>query len=168
MIFNSKTRGFSLVEMLIYMAILVLMLAVIMNIVISVISSGRVIKSLRNIENSTLVSFERITREIRQAGSINTASSVLNTNPSELILNDVDSLGNPRTVRFYLSSGILMMSENGMVAGALTQNNAYVSSLVFRRFSGSNSEGIRTEISIESGTSTHYRTNNFYFSSLSR
>ena len=61
-----------------------------------------------------------------------------------------------------------MFSENGGEVGALTQTDARVSSLVFRRFSQSGSEGIRTEITIESGTSTHYRSNNFYSSAVSR
>lgn len=164
----SKSRGFSLVEMLIYIAILVLMLAVIMNIVISVVSSGRIIKALRTVENSALASLERITRETRQAESVNLASSVLDTNPGHLTLQGLDALGTPRTVEFYLSSGVLMFSEDGVEVGALTQADAQVTSLVFRRFSGPNAEGIRTEITIESGTSTHYRSNDFYSSVVLR
>lgn len=177
MIFNYKSskslkksfiEGFSLVEMLIYMFILVLMLAVIMNIVISVINSGRIIRALRSIENSTLISLERITRETRQAENISALSSALGTHPGELVLQGTDSNGSPRTVRFYLSSGVLMFSENGIEVGALTQSDAFVSNLVFHHFSGANSEGIRTEITLESGTGTHYRSNNFYFSSTLR
>ena len=164
----SKVEGFSLVEMLIYIAILILMLAVIMNVTVSVVRSGRIIKALRNVENSALISFERITRETRQAQSINLFSSVLDANPGRLVLVGTDALGNPRTVDFYLSSGVLMLSENGVDVGALTQPDAEVSSLVFHRFFSPNSEGIRTEITIESGTSTHYRSNNFYFSAILR
>jgi len=165
---RSTTKGFSIVEMLIYIFILVLMLSVIMNIVVSVINSGRVVKALRNIENSSLTSFERITREARQAESLDLVSSVFDTDPGQLVLVGTDALGSPRTVRFYLSSGVLKLSENGVEVGALTQADARVTSLIFRSFSGLNSEGIRTEITIESGTSTHYRVNNFYFSAILR
>ena len=162
------TEGFSLVEMLVYIFILALMLSVITNIVVSVIRSGRIIQSLRNVENSFMISLERVTRETRQAESVDLVSSVLNANPYQLVLKSTDALGNPRTVAFYLSSGVLMFSENGVEAGALTQTDAQVSNLVFRRFSGPTTEGIRTEITIESGTSTHYRSNNFYFSTILR
>src|SRR3989344_6824687 len=145
----SKVEGFSILEMLIYISILVLLLVVIMNIVISVIRSGRIINALRNVENSALISLERITRETRQAESVDTSASVLDSNPGELVLVGTDALGSPRTVRFFLSSGVLMFSENGVEVGALTQTDARVSSLVFRRFSQSGSEGIRTEITIE-------------------
>lgn len=165
---RSTAEGFSMVEMLVYIFILVLLLSVIMNIVISVINSGRIIKALRNVENSALISFERVTRETRWASSVDLASSVLGTDPGHLVLVGTDSLGNPRTVEFQLSSGVLMLSENGIEVGAITQADAQVNSLIFHHFSGLNSEGIRTEITIESGTSTHYRSNNFYFSAILR
>ena len=161
-------KGFSVLEMLIYIAILVLMLSVIMNIVISVTRSGRIIKSLRNIENSAVLGLERIGRETRQAESVDLVSSILGVSPGHLVLKGTDALGNPRTVKFYLSSGALMFSENGIDVGALTQTEARVSNLVFYLFSGSNSQGIRAEMTIENGTSTHYRSDNFYSSAILR
>ncbi|MDO8569948.1 MAG: prepilin-type N-terminal cleavage/methylation domain-containing protein [bacterium] len=164
----SKVRGFSLVEMLIYIAILVLMLTVIMNVVVSVIRSGRIIKSLRNVENSAIVSIERLTRELRQAESINVGLSTLNSNPGRLVLESTDDIGTPRTVEFYLFEDRILLKENGVDIGALTQMDARVSNLIFYRFSDPNSEGIRTEMTIESGTSTHYRSEKFYSSALLR
>ncbi|MDP3874949.1 MAG: type II secretion system protein [bacterium] len=163
-----KRRGFSLVEMLIYISILVLMLAVIMNIVVSVVRSGRIINALRNVENSATVSLERLVREVRQAESVDIGLSFLDSSPGKLVLVGTDSSGNPRTVEFYLSSGRLLFKENGADIGALTQADAWVSSLVFRRFFGPNSEGIKTEMTIESGTSTHYRSEKFYSSAILR
>lgn len=164
----SKVKGFSLAEMLIYISILVLMLAVIMNIVVSVVRSGRIIKALRNVENSATVSLERLAREVRQAESVNVSLSTLGSNPGKLVLEGTDEAGSPRTVEFYLLSGVLMFSENGVELGALTQSDARVSDLIFRLFSGPNSEGIRTEMIIESGTSTYYRSEKFYSSAILR
>ena len=168
MIAHLRRKGFSLVEMLVYISILVLMLAVIMNIIVSVIRSERVLKALRNVEDSAVLSLERITREVRQAENVDINSSIFDLNPGRLALESTDALGNPRTVEFYLSSGVLMFSENGMELGALTRTDARVSALTFRFFTGSNSKGIRTEITIESGTSTHYRSDNFYSSAILR
>ena len=164
----SKVEGFSLVEMLIYISILVLLLAVIMNIVVSVVRSGRVIKALRNVENSATISLERLVREVRQAESVNAGLSTLGSNPGRLVLEGTDIDGNPRTVEFSLSSGTLMFSENGVELGALSQSDARVSNLIFHLFSGPNSEGIKIEMTIESGTSTHYRSGKFYSSGILR
>lgn len=162
------SKGFSLVEMLVYMFILVLLLAVIMNIIISTVKSARTIRALRNIENSAILGMERIVREVRQAGSVDSGLSVFDINPGVLVLGGLDSNGNPRTVEFYLSSGKLMIKENGIETGALTQTDTQVDSLIFHHFVGPNSEGIRAEINIESGTSTYYRVENFYLSALLR
>lgn len=164
----SRTKGFSLIEMLIYISILVLMLAVIMNIVISVVRSGRIIGALRSIEDSAITSAERLTRELRQAESINTGLSILDSNPGRLVLEGKDDLGAPRTVEFYLSGGRLFYKENGIDIGALSQSDAQISNLVFRRFSGPNSEGIKIEVTIESGVGAYHRLGNYYFSALLR
>ncbi len=165
---RSTIKGFTIVEMLIYIAILVLILAVIMSVVISMVRSGRIINALRNIETSAIMSTERLARELRQAESVNVGSSIFGSDPGKLVLEGVDSLGNPRTVAFHLSSGTLMLSENGVDTGALSQSNARVSSLIFYPFSSPDATGIRTEITIESGTSTHYRSEKFYSSTILR
>src|SRR3989338_1492247 len=165
---RSLTEGFTILEMLIYIAILVLMLVVIMNAVISIVHSGRIINALRNIETSAMMSTERLARELRQAESVNIGLSILGSDPGELVLEGIDLLGNPRTVVFYLSSGTLMLSENGVDTGALSQSGARVSSLIFYPFSSSDALGIKTEITIESGTSTYYRSEKFYSSAILR
>ena len=164
----SKVEGFSILEMLIYIAILALMLSVIMNIIVSALRSERIIKALRNVENSATVGMERLVIEMRQAESVNVSLSILGSNPGKLVLKGTDGSGNPRTVEFYLSLGRLLLKENGVDVGALSQSDARVSNLVFHLFSGPNSEGIRTEMTIESGTSTHYRSKKFYSSVILR
>lgn len=164
----SKVEGFSLVEMLIYLSILVLMLAVIMSTIVSIIRSDRIIKVSRSIEDSATVSIERLTRETRQAKNINVGLSILDSNPGNLVLEGTDASGNPRTVEFYLSEGRLLLKENGVDAGALTETDARISNLIFRLFTGPNAKGIKTEMTIESGTSASYRSGNFYSSALLR
>lgn len=164
----SGVEGFSLIEMLVYISILVFMLAVIMDITISMVRSERVIRASRNVENSASITLERFVREVRQADSINTTSSVFGSNPGVLVLQGTDTLGNPRTVEFYVSSETLLLKENGLDLGALTQADARVTNLVFSHFLGSNSEGVRIEVTIESGEGPHYRSENFYASAILR
>src|SRR3989338_6806691 len=81
-----------------------------------------------------MMSTERLARELRQAESVNAGLGILNSDPGKLVLEGVDLLGNPRTVVFYLSSGTLMLSENGVDTGSLSRSDARVSSLVFFPF----------------------------------
>jgi len=159
-----KNKGFSLLEMLVYISILVLLLGVIMNITVSIVRSHRAIKASRSIENSAIISLERITREVRGTNTVNIASSIFDTSPGKLVLNSTDDGGNPRTVEFYLASGTLFLKENGVDVGPLSQSDAEVESLTFRLFSNVEFVGVRVEMTIESGTSTYYRSGSFYSS----
>ena len=167
-LFNKGRRGFSLIEMVVYISILTFMLVIVLEVVFSVTRSQRVIRSVRDIENSALVSLERIERETRGAESISTASSTLGTSPGVLVLNSLDEEGGSRTVEFSLLNGQLRLKEDGVDTGALTASGTVVTNLVFRRFASSTVEGIKTELTIESGTSTHYRTESFYSSARLR
>lgn len=161
-------RGFSLIEMLVYIVILAFMLVLIIEVVLSVSRSERVVQSMRSVENSAVVSLERISREVRQAESVNTSLSTLSTHPGRLVLNGYDNSNNPRTVEFYLTNGRLYVSENNTEIGALSEARANIVDLKFHYFTASSSVGVRTEIKIESGTSTHYRTETFYSTALTR
>lgn len=165
---NHTSKGFSILEMVVYIAILVLMLGVIMNVTVSVVRSHRAIKASKNVENSAIISLERITREVRQADSINILSSTFNSSPGRLVLDGVDINDNPRTVEFYLDSNAIFLKENGVNLGPLSQPEARVESLIFSLYSDYDSMGVRIEAIIESGTSTYYRSNNFYSSATIR
>ena len=161
--YNTK-KGFSLLEMIVYISILVLMLGVIMSIAVSIVRSHRAIRASRSIENSAILSLERITREIRDADNVDSASSVFGADSGRLTLDSIDSSGNPRTVEFYLNSNTVFLKENGVDLGPLSQADALVRALVFRLVSSPSALGVRVEMTVESGTSTYYRTANFYTS----
>ena len=165
---TQKGNGFSLIEMLVYVAILAFMLAVIIEVVLSVARSERVMRAVRSIENSAIVSLERISRELREAESVNENLSAFGAHPGILVLEKEGDSGNSVTTEFYLSNGRLMLRENGVEAGALTEAEARVTDLKFYYFSATTSAGVRTEITIESGTSTHYRVEKFYSTSITR
>lgn len=156
-----------MLEMIVYIAILVLMLGVIMDITISIVRYHRIIKASRSIENSAITSFERITREVRKANSVDVLLSTFNSSPGKLTINTTNESGNPKTVEFYLESNKILLKENGVDQGSLSQSDSKVQSLIFRLLSGSNFTGVRAEMVVESGTSTYYRTGKFYtFSNL--
>jgi type II secretory pathway pseudopilin PulG len=161
-------KGFSLVEMVIYIAILVAMLVIVVQVVFSITRTNRVIKAARTLETSAILALERISLETRKAESIDTLNSTLGSNPGTLSLDGEDDGGAPYSLDFYLSGGRVQMRENGVEAGALTHASATVTSLIFRRFYASSTEGVRVEMVVESGTSTAYRTETFYSSVLLR
>ncbi len=154
--------GFSLVEILIYILLLGLLLAAIINSTLLLAKSYRNVKATRSIESSAISSMDRMTREIRNATSINTGASSLNVNPGILALNTTTASGTSQTIRFYTSSGKLIMERDGSTVGQLTFSDSNVSNLIFRSISTTTSEAVKIEMSIQSSTSTSFITKNFY------
>ncbi|MES2213964.1 MAG: hypothetical protein V4465_01030 [Patescibacteria group bacterium] len=161
-------RGYSIIEMVLYVATLVFMLVVMMNVLRSIIVLERQLASSRAIENSAAFGIERLVREIRQAKSVNVGSSTLDVNPGRLVLNSTDSSGAAETVEFFVQNGVMRLKINGSDRGALTESKTTLSRLVFSRMATSTTEAIRTQITLESGTSTTYKTANFYSTTLLR
>lgn len=164
---TSFKKGFSLVEMVIYIAILVMMLAIIIQVLLSIMGSNRIVRAVRNIETSAVTALSRMGREVRRAESIDLVSSTLGTHPGVLSL-DGESDGVAYSVDFYLADGRLRLKENEVDVGALTQASSTVTNLVFSRFSATDTEGVKIQMTIESGTSTAYRIETFYSSILLR
>lgn len=161
-------KGFSLMEMLIYIAILVLIMIVVLNILFNIISSQKKFKSARSVENSAAYTLERINREIRNAQSVDITTSVFGTNPGVLKLIGTDINGNSRIVEFFVSSSTVHIKENGVDLGRLSQADGMVTNLIFTHITNTHSDSVRTVVTFESGTSTNYRSENFYTTTILR
>jgi type II secretory pathway pseudopilin PulG len=143
-------KGYSLVEMVIYVSILSIISVVGMNSVLSFATSYRDTLALRVVDNSAIDSLERITRDIRSATSINSLNSTFGTSPGVLSLTTTSN-GVSTTTRFYLDSGVLKVDVNGVYSGPLTPVGAEVTSLVFTKMDSDNSSLVKIDMNI-SGT----------------
>src|SRR3989338_5502326 len=95
-------RGFSLVEMVFYTAILAVALVAVMQTLVVIVRSYGVLRASQRIEQEATASMERMVREIRDASNVDDAGSVLGSSPGELLLNTTDAAGTAKTVEFYL------------------------------------------------------------------
>ncbi len=156
------SAGFSLIEMLFYVAIMTIIFLAIVETVVLLASSYNSVKANNAVLSSALFSLDRMVREIRNSNGVNNTGSVFGVNPGSLLLNTTDDSGNPRTVQFYIDSGKLSDKENGVYAGPLTSSGAKVSRLVFYQINSVKSQAIKIEMTIQSGTGTASTSANFY------
>ncbi|PIQ66715.1 MAG: hypothetical protein COV07_00950 [Candidatus Vogelbacteria bacterium CG10_big_fil_rev_8_21_14_0_10_45_14] len=163
---NIRKKGFSLPEMLVYVAILSLLLIVIVSLLSGIASSQKRFRASKNIENAAIFGFDRIIREVRGAKSIETLGSSFGVNPGVLIVNTTDQIGSPKTVKFNQSSSNLEIWENGVLQGPITPKDARVTNLVFRNIATGNSQAVRVEMTIESGEGDAYKSENFYSTAI--
>ena len=163
-----STRGFSLVETLLYTAILSLVLLIVAGTVIAVIRSSGNLRTAQLIERDAGFVLERMVREIRDAQSVNVGASILGAHPGKLLLNTTTVSGGVRTAEFYLDNGVLYFKEDGAVVGPLGSAQTTVSNLVFRHIATSRSDGVKIELTLTSGTGSAARSENFYATAVLR
>ncbi len=165
---GNSTKGFSLVEMLFYIAILSIALLAVTETLLAVTRSYGTLRSAQRIEQDAASSLDRMTREIRDASAITDSGSTFDANPGELLLSTTDASSTPRTVDFYLSNGQLMLKENGSVSGGLTGVKTTVANLVFRKITTARSKGVKIELTLTSGTGMNAKTESFYSTAVLR
>jgi hypothetical protein len=110
-----------------------------------------------------LSSMDRISREIRQANSIDIGSSYLGSNPGVLQLNTKDSSGTSTTVKISKEGNILNLYQpsNTLVA-SLLDNDISITNLVFTRIDTVAGEAVKIEMTLLDTKSKNMRTENFY------
>ncbi len=162
-------RGFTLVESMVYMALLVVLFAGIVQAVVLLSSSYRSVRSVRSVESSAIQAIDRMTREIRNATAIEASQTTFNNSPGSLALITTDGAGNPLNLRFHVQGGRLMLQENGVNLGPITSSDVSVTSLVFRSFSTTTSSAVKIELNLSSASTSLYNVNEkFYTTSVLR
>lgn len=157
-----EQKGVSLVEILIYVAILTLFLILIVNMIRSFTDTYRKMRSAQNIELSAETAMERLTRATRDSSSIDTVNSTFDASPGILTLNTTDDEGLAVTVQFLLVGQELHIKESGIDVGPLTPDSARVTNLVFRQITSTQSKAVKIEMTIESGEGDSYASKPFY------
>lgn len=149
--FKNLKKGYSLIEMVIYVTLLSVIFMVAINLLLSFSTSYRTLTALRIAERSGIDSMERMTRDIRGATSVVTASSTLGTSPGVLTLvstyNSVST-----TTKYYVQNGVVKLDVNGVYFGPLTLSNASTTNLVFQYLQNGTSNAVKVDMTI-TGTS---------------
>ena len=154
--------GYSIVEIIIYIAVFAVLTTVVMNsfiVLTSFYNQNRTHHDLLENGNSVM---ERLSREIRTANNIRTGTSTLGSNPGVLDLDSVDSSNNTQTVKFSTTNGALNLAVNGTSVGNLLGPNIQVTSLVFRKITTTNSTAVKIEMTLKDTKDATNLVENFY------
>ena len=147
---------------MVYTAILVILTTVLVNIFITLRRTYSALTATEGVESSAIISLERMTRDIRDATSVDTGLSTLGSSPGVLQLNTTDAGGVATTIQFFVSGQIVHVKEAGVDVGPLIASSTRVTNLVFRKITTAEAQAVKIEMTLESGTSTSYRQKKFY------
>ena len=163
-----RKRGFTVIEILIYLAMLAMLLGVLITILFGIVNTYQKIEVERDLQVNGAVVMERMLREIRGAVAVDTVNSVLDSSPGVLSLDSLDSVGDPVDIEFSIVSGAISLSRGGVVIGDLTTDDIAIDSFIVRHIDGTNSDGVKIELTLTSSNGDFSDTQNFYITGLLR
>lgn len=166
----SFKKGYSLVEAVIYTAILASLTIFVSNTVLLSFSALKNAKANRRTALSAETALERIIREGRMASSVNDASSVLGSDPAVLVLNSVVSATNntPSSKSFFISEGRLAFRQDGGEIKFLTAPKISVSSFRVSKIESVHSQAVKINLALKPTDDALANERNFYLSAVLR
>ena len=142
---KNSNKGFSLVEMIFYIALFALLTIVIVKTLVTMTKSFKEVSVQREITQGGEI-LERISREIRQANKINTAVDV----EGDFRLDSKDESGNYKLVEFVLTNSNIRLLENNNYIGDLNSPNIKVTTLNFYKLATAQGNAVRIFLTISS------------------
>lgn len=156
-------RGYSLIEVIVYIAIFTSISILVINSFIAILSSFKNTEANRRLLESGSLVMERMTREIRQANSIDLINSTIGSNPGTLQLNEEDSGGNSIFVKFKKeNNGEIDIYRNNNSGENLLSSQVLATSLIFRRITTTESEAVKIEMTLNYTNGSIVKNEKFY------
>lgn len=152
----NKIKGYSIVELLIYLAIFAAISILVINSFITILDSFNTTNANRKLLEAGVQSMERMAREIRQADSIDVSGGT-----TSLILNTKDSLGNPEIITFLNEDGVLKFEKDGE-KDSLFGGNVTISQLVFNVITTTESQAVKIKLRLSYQDVKNQKEENFY------
>lgn len=159
---NLRNKGFTLIETIVYAVFVAILTVVTIQALTIAMNSFYKLRLVQNVDQSATVGLERMSREIRNAYSIDTTQSTFDTNPGRLTLLTKDQLGMTTTIEFYVSGSDLRFKQGGVDMGSLLTKNAVVSNLIFKQIANPNSRAVKIEMTLGDTRGTLQNSENFY------
>ena len=141
-------KGFTLIEILIYIAIIVVFLIVITYFALDILYGKIKSQSQMAVQQNARFATEKVTQEIRQALDINLGDSIFGTNPGRLSLAMPQSEENPTI--FDIVSKALRIYQPAIGTYNLTSSDVEVTNLVFTNLSPADgAKNIKIDLTIK-------------------
>ncbi len=153
-----KGAGFTLIEVLIYIAVLVIIITAVSAFFLWGIRSNTKAKVMRETLDNSTRAMETLTREIKEAKSIYTPTSVFDSHPGgqlSLETNKYLPVGESTTyIDFYLCGTQLCLKKESQDPIALTSDKVEVSNLVFSRIITNEIPSVQVSLNVDYKDST--------------
>ncbi len=145
---TNMKKGYSLVEMILYISLLSIFTVIIINSLLSFTQPYRTLLALRIVDDTGINGMERMTRDIRAASIVDVTNSVLGSDPGVLSL-VATANGVSTTTKFYVQNQTLKVNVNGVYVGPLGTANSAITKLVFQELSNGTSTAVKINMTVQ-------------------
>lgn len=145
----TKKRGITLIEVVVYTALLAFLSVLVIRASLSMYDTYVYVTVLSDINNSATLASERLTREIRDAETVDIVSSTLDSSPGLLVVNSPSGEATISKSFYINEQDQLVIEEEGGNPIALTEDQLEVTNLVFRHIVTNHSEAIKVEMTLQ-------------------
>lgn len=159
---SGQKRGFSLLELLVYIGVLAFISVTVISSLFVTIRAFSDIRVSRDIHNAAVVSFGRMSYEIRTAYNIDIGASTFGSSPGVLSLYTTDISETNTIVEFSVATSSILIKEAGVEAGLLTPPNITVDSLIFELIDTTNSQAVKIDLTLTGTRGNITKTKRFY------
>ncbi len=143
-------KGFTLIEVLIYITIIGVVVSGFIVFALSINSSRSKTYVAQEVQANARTALDLISQKIRAATGVNVASSTFDVDPGLLSLAMASSTQNPTIVDLNQDDGVLQITASTSNPVAITSDEVKVTNLVFTNLTPSGERGnIRIEITVE-------------------
>jgi len=157
---SNYSKGYSIIELLVYIALFVLISLVVVKSLIYMMKTYSDARSFRTVQQNGELVMERLTREIRQANTVSVAGSAFGSSPGTLSLSGKDNSNAPYTAVASLVNGVAQLTING-VSSSLSSDEVSISNLTFWNITTATSNAIKLQLTLTT-TNAPVVTKSFY------
>ena len=141
--FNVSNAGFTLIEMLVYIALLAIVSMSSISLLFSLNDMFEKNRADQLITRGGTIAMERILYDIRSADFVNTFNSTFISTPGVLVLTK-----DTTTTEFSKVNGAVSVKVNSVTLGPLTNSSVSVDELRFFRYSNLMTEAVRIRLTL--------------------
>lgn len=145
-------KGFSLVDTIVALGLLVLLTGILTQVILSESAAWARARAERNVVDAGQTILERLTSEIRLAESVNMSQSAFGSHPGRLYLNTFETPTSTAATTLDISlSGTDLVLDRGNAPATTISTGARVTNFVVYRMAATSSDAIRIELTVETG-----------------